>query len=123
MGSELRRLRNHRRVDVTYRITVIRRERKDVPQQRAAVGVLPLLGSGKMRPKIAESQRSQDRIADRVQQNIGVGMTRETAIVRNRDAADDERATFDQRVRIKTVADADVHSSARNKTGASLSAR
>ncbi len=62
-----------------------------------------------MRAEIAERQRAEDRVDDRVEQHIGIGVTRQPAVVRNRDPADHKRATFDQCVHIETIADAVIH--------------
>ena len=49
-----------------------------------------------MRAEIAERQRAEDRVDDRVEQHIGIGVTGKPAFVRDRDPADHKRATFDQ---------------------------
>ena len=81
-------------------------------QQHPAVGALPSrIRVGEVRAEVAQRQRAEDRVADRVEQHVGVGMSVEAAIERNRDAAQDEPAPCDERVHVEAVADAHRHAS------------
>lgn len=51
-----------------------------------------------MPTEIAQRERAQDRVADRVEQHVGVRMSVEAAIVGDRHAAQHQRATGDQRM-------------------------
>jgi hypothetical protein len=44
-----------------------------------------------VRAEVAERERAEQCVADRMQQHVRVGVARETARVRHGDAADDER--------------------------------
>ena len=77
---ELRRLRDDRRVDVADRVATLARQRRDVAQQRAAVGALPArIGVREVRAEVAQRERAEERVADRVQQHVGIGMAGEPA--------------------------------------------
>ena len=107
---ELRRLGDDRRVEVADRQPAAAHEADDVAQQRAAVGALPArIGVGEVRAEVAQRERAQQRVADRVQQHVGVASGRQAALVRNVDAAQDQRPAGDQRVHVEAVADAESH--------------
>ena len=59
-----------------------------------------------MRSDVARAQRAENRVADRVQQRIGVGIAREPPLVGNRHAAQHEAAPRDECVDIEAIADA-----------------
>jgi hypothetical protein len=76
-------------------------------QHQHRVGVFPTLVAGrKPSAEIAETRRAEQRIRYRVRQNVGVGMSERPAFERNVDAAQHQRAAFDQRVRVETMAGA-----------------
>jgi hypothetical protein len=107
---ELRRLGDDRGVGIGDRIALRGRLRHHSAQQLAAVGVLPPRVVGReMVAEVAQCERAQNRIGERVQQHVRVGMTLQAAPVRNRDAADDERAPFDQCMDVEAVANTNIH--------------
>ena len=110
VGGEPGRLGDHRRVNVADVVTLARSEVHCVPEQRAAVRAFPLrIGVGKVHAEVAERQRAENRIGNRMQQDVGVGMAVETALERDGDAADDQRAAGDQRMDVETAADTNRH--------------
>ena len=105
--GEPRCLRNHRRIEVSERVPGSDCLLPDATQQRAAVRVLvSSVRVGEMRTDVAGAQRAKNRIADRVQQHIGVGMTVESALMGNSHASQHEAAACDERVYVEPVADA-----------------
>ena len=104
---ELRRLRDDRGIDVADLVAARVDQRRNVAQEHAAVGALPpRVGVRKVRTDVAQRERAQQRVADRVQQHVGVGMPGEPARMRDRDAAQHERPALDQRVHVESGADA-----------------
>ena len=85
---------------------------RDVAQQLAAVDAVVLrVAVGKMPADVAQRRRAEQRVADRVQQHVGVAVAREALVVRNLDAADHEPAPGDEGMHVETLADAKhVHS-------------
>ena len=82
----------------------------DVPQQHAAVDAFPArVRVGEMLADVADRQRAEYGVADRMQQRIRVGMSVESALERNGHAAQDELAPFDQRMDIEAVSDPHRH--------------
>ena len=103
---ELRGLRDHGYIDVADAPAVGRGERADMAEQHAAVGALPArVGIGKVLAKVAQRQRAEDRVADRVQEDVGVGVAVESALVRDLHATQHETATGDERVHVEAIAD------------------
>ena len=79
---------------------------RHVAQQLAAVDALELgIGVGKVLADVAEAGGAEQRVADRVQQHVGVGMAVEPFLMRDVDAADDELAPGDQRMHVEALAD------------------
>ncbi len=88
----------------------LRGKRRDVAQQHPAVGALPpRIRVGEVHADVAQRQRAEDRVADRVEQDVGIGMPVETAIEGDRHAAQNEPASGDERVDVEAIADADAH--------------
>ena len=54
---------------------------------------------------VAQRERTEDCIADRVQQDIRIRVAVETALVRHGDTAQHERPAFDERMDVEPVAD------------------
>ena len=78
----------------------------DVAQQAAAVGPFEFrIGIGIVLADVAEAGGAQQRIADGVQQHIGVGMAIEPFLVLDLDAADHQLAAVDQWVHVEALAD------------------
>ena len=79
-------------------------------QQLPAVDALEtLIGIREMLADVAQRGRAEQGIADRVQQHIGVGMAKQTAIVGNIDTADDQPAPLGEGMHVETVAYTNVH--------------
>jgi hypothetical protein len=60
-----------------------------------------------MAADVAQRGRAEERVGDGVQQRIGVGMAQQALLVRDGDAAQDQRAAFDQGVAVIALADAE----------------
>src|ERR1700751_3662442 len=70
-------------------------------EERQAVRAFPLgIGVGEMRADIAERGGSKQRVANRVGENITIGMTDRTFVEGDDDAADDERTAMGKTVEI-----------------------
>ena len=79
-------------------------------EERQAVRAFPLgIGVGEMRADIAERGGSKQRIANRVGENITIGMTDWTFVEGDDDAADDERTAFGKTVEIVANAASEAH--------------
>ena len=62
-----------------------------------------------MRADVAQARRAEHGVHNRVQQHIGVRMPRETALVRDLDAAQHQPAARAQRVHVVALPDAQLH--------------
>lgn len=107
-GRDVRRqfrlLCNDGRVDIRYSITCIPYHVNDLFKQKYAGDVAVLfIGIRKMLPDITQGGGTQHGITDGMQQHIGIRMTKQAAIVRNRYAADDARATLCKSMYIVSV--------------------
>ena len=99
-------------------------EAGDVTQQHSAVGILPArIGIRKMRSDVAQRERAQDRVDDRVEQHIGIGVTVEPALERDGHAAQHEAPPGSERMHVEAVADADRHVMCPALRGSRLRAR
>jgi len=79
-------------------------------EEHQAVRAFPLgIGVGEMRADIAERGGSKQRIANRVGENITIGMTDWTFVEGDDDAADDERTAFGKTVEIVANAASEAH--------------
>ena len=86
------------------------RQAEDVAQQRPAVGALPArIAVGEVPAEVAQRERAEQRVGDRVQQHVGVAVAEQAALERNDDAAQHQRPAGDQRVHVEAVADAETH--------------
>ena len=61
---------------------------------------------GKVCPNIAQSGGTEERIAQGMREDIGIGMPKESTCVRDRNPADDERSSFSKAVKVDPHADA-----------------
>src|SRR5208282_300966 len=76
-------------------------------QKHGGVGVFPLrIGRRKQRSNVGAGDGAEQRVSDRVQQDVAVGMAAETLVVRQSHAPDFERNAGFEFVRVPTVADA-----------------
>ena len=114
----LRRLRDDGGIDVADAPAALLQLLGDAAQQDAAVDAgKRRVGVREMAADVAQPRRAQQRVADRVQQHVGVGMAGEPALVGNVDAADDELAIFGKSVHVEAVADPEVIHSASPESG------
>ena len=75
MRFYLRALQTKRAVDVAYAVAFVAEHFDGMPQQDPAVDTLEPLGSiRKMEPDIAQGRRSEQRVAQRMDQRVAVGM-------------------------------------------------
>ncbi len=66
------------------------------------------IGRREMRADVALAERAIERVGERVQRHVGVGMAGERAIVRDADAAEPDVIAGREGVDVETLADADV---------------
>ena len=72
---EPRRLRDHRRVDVADAIALFDASATTCAQEVAAVRALPArVAVREMRAEVAQRERAEDRVGDRMQQHVGIGV-------------------------------------------------
>src|SRR6202165_294737 len=69
----------------------------------------------KMGPDITLAQRAQHRVADRVQQSVGVRVSLQATLEGNRHATQYQISTGHERMHVQTIADANVHSRFRSR--------
>ncbi len=87
-------------------------------QQVPAVGpFVARVAVGKMTADVAEARCPEQRVADRMQQHVGVGMSGEPPVVGDIDTADDELTTGHQRMDVEALTDS--HRSAFRTSAAS----
>ena len=86
--AESRRLREHGEVRVDETPAVLVQQARAVPDELPAVGTLPArVAVGKMLADVAEAERPEQRVAQRVQRDVAIGMRAHPAHVRNAHAA------------------------------------
>jgi hypothetical protein len=89
--SQLGLFEFHRGIDVNNLITGVIQELADVAEEDEARGVMPRGGGvGKVSADIAERGGAQQRVADGVDQGVGVGMAYGAFVERNLHAAKNE---------------------------------
>jgi len=75
-------------------------------QQRAAVGALEArVGVGKVLADIAQGQRTEQRIGERMQQHVAVGMGDQPELVGNAHAAQGDEIALAEAVYVVAMAD------------------
>jgi pimeloyl-ACP methyl ester carboxylesterase len=124
VGGDLGALEHHRHVDVLDRPD----EAGDVAQQLHRVGVLPDgVAVGEVLADVAQPGRAEQRVGDRVGEDVGVGVAGEAGLVRDLHAAEDEPAPGRERVRVDPDAGAGAHqpigSSRRSRRSKTASSR
>ena len=62
-----------------------------------------------MAADVAGADRAEQRVRQRVQRRIGVGVAGEPTLARDLDAAEDERSAGNERVNVEAVADTERH--------------
>src|SRR6266540_4337711 len=108
MRAQSRRLRIDHRIQIHQPAPLPGHERYHLSEQLQAGDIfVPLVRGGEMRPEIALSHRTEQRIANRVGQDIGIRMSIKTLAVGNLYATKHKLATGRQGMDV--VADADSH--------------
>ena len=91
-GASFGLLEHHGRVDVLDRPALGAHALEHGAQQRHRVGVAPqLVGVGEVLADVAEPGGAEQRVDDRVGEDVGVGVARQPAVARNLDPAQDQR--------------------------------
>ena len=86
-----------------------------VAQEAGGIGVFPLvLTRRKMATDIAIGHRAINRVAQRMNADIGIGMAVKAEIMRHVDAAEDEFAAFSEHMHVKASADTGFHHGGEN---------
>ena len=76
-------------------------------QQLGAVGVLVgVVRVWEVRADVAEGRGAEEGVGNGVQEHVGVGVAREAPLVRNLDAAEDQRAPLHEAMHVVAVANA-----------------
>ena len=105
---QLRALGDDRRIDVVDGEAALTQQAERFVRQGQAGGVLPLrVVRWKVGADVAGAGGAQQRVDDRVQQDVGVGVAGQPGLALKRDAAEDERPPGLEAVDV--VADADSH--------------
>src|SRR5687768_3752184 len=106
VGRHPGRLGDDGRIDVYYPVAVAGQQRRHLAQQSPAVDALVTrIAVGEMRTDIAQRRGAEQRVAQRMDQHVGVGVPGQSLVVRDLDAADDQLSSGYQRVRIKSLPD------------------
>ena len=102
MRAELRRLADHRRVDVAHAPAVLGEEPVHLAEQLDAVGArVALVGVWEVLADVPEAGRSEKRVDHGVGQDVPVGVAEQAALgVLDHHASEDERAALHQAVRV-----------------------
>ena len=80
---------------------------RHAPQELAAVDALVAgVRVGEVPADVAQRRRAQQRVADRVQEHVGVAVAQEALVVRDLDPADHELPARDERVDVESLPDA-----------------
>ena len=110
MRGELGLLGDQRCIDIDRPPAFFRQQRHCAAQQHAAVGALVArVGVGKVAANIAQRDGAEERIGNRVQQRVGVGMTEQPGCVRDFHAAEYQLAAFNQPMHVVTLPDSKTH--------------
>ena len=108
MRRHLRALEHDGGVDVDHPQPLAAHQGRHLAQQRDRVGAAPaLVGVGEVLADVAQPGRPQQRVHDRVREDVGVGVAGQAQLVLDAHAAEDQRAALDQAVGV--VAQADHH--------------
>lgn len=108
MRQDARRLADERGVNVDHAPTRCPHAIEGLAQQDAAVGArVGRIGVRKEAADVAQPSRTQQRIGERMQQHVGVGMTEQAALEGDGDAADDQRPPGHERMHVEALAHAE----------------
>ena len=107
MRRELRTLENDGRVDAGDAPAAAADDLDGAAEQVEPRRVLPLrIGIGKMLADVPGARRAEQRVGERVTEDVAVGMAERTALERQRDAGQDERPALDEPMQVVARADA-----------------
>ncbi len=106
VGRHARGLGDDGSVDVQDAPAAVGEELRHLAQELAAVDSLETrVGVRKVPADVALASGTQQRVADRVQQHVGIAVAREALVVRDLDAPDHELAARDQLVDVEALPD------------------
>ena len=101
MIADLRRLEDDGHVDVADLEPAVVHQRDDATQQIEAVRVLPpRIGVGKMAADVAEAGGAENRVGQRVADDVGVGVAERAALGRDGHTAQHQRPAGDEAMKI-----------------------
>src|SRR5690606_11369774 len=81
-----------------------------MPQEHAAVGILPARVAGrKVGADVAQRECAQHRVAQGVDDHVAVGMGQYAAVVGNADATEYDMVALAEGMDVVTLTDTDVH--------------
>ena len=101
--------------------TASRHELHGLPQQLEAVGVLPSwVGVGEVPADVSRRGGAEHGIRDGMAERVGIGVAREARAVWNRHAAEEQRTSLDETVRIVPEADPHTRPPGRRSTSSSF---
>ena len=110
MRGEFGLLGDQRRVDIDRPPAFFSQQRHSTAQQHAAVGTLVArVGVRKVAANIAQRDGAEQRVGNRVQQRIGIGMTEQPGWVRDFHAAKYQLAAFNQPMHVVALTDSKTH--------------
>ena len=105
VGRELGLLGDDRDVDVRDLRGHLVEDALGLAHEDRGVGAAPaLVGGGKVLADVARAGGAEDRVGDRVEHGVGVGVTGESAGVRDAHAAEDERTAGVERMDVDALA-------------------
>jgi hypothetical protein len=110
MGTDARLFGDQCRIDVCDLKTSFPNQLGCVREKKAAVGIAPgWVGWGEVLADVAEGGRTEERIDDRVQEHIGVGVTGQTRGMGDFDATENETSSHFELVDVIANTGADRH--------------
>ena len=105
MRRHLRRLRHDGGIDIADGVALCVNQSQHMTQQSTAIGTLEGgVGIGEMPADIAERRGAEQRITERMQQHIAVGVGQQARLVGNLHAAEGDERPLAETVNIVAVA-------------------
>ena len=107
MGSNLGAFEDDGCINIDRPVAMLAHEHRDVSQQQKAGDVaIPGVRIGEMNTNVTKCHRAKQRITDRMQQNVCVGVPLQAHIRRDLNATQDKRSSMDEAMRIVAEAHA-----------------
>ena len=101
MRIELRAFSRHRDVGIAQAIALCRDQRHGLPKQNLRIDVLVFARRiGEMIPDVAHIRRAQQRIAQRMDQHVGIRMAQQAQRMLNLDTSEPQLASLDQTMHV-----------------------